>query len=256
LGELTRLLVDWFVPEPLGPYWAVGIVLLTAFTSAITAVLGIGGGLIMMAALLMVLPPSVVLPVHALIQLVSNSARAHAYQEFVDWPLIAWFTAGSVVGVAIASQVFVSIPEHWLLLMMGAFILWAVWTPTLQISNLPLKSFAIVGGLLSFLSFFVGATGPLFAAVTHNRSAELRVYIATHAMGVNVQHLFKLVVFGIFGFAFMEWLPFVGVTAVTSYLGTYAGRALLKKLPEKAIKLAFKWILTALALRLIYSALS
>jgi len=186
---------------------------------------------------------------------VSNGSRAHAYREYVDWPLISWFTLGSVVGTLLASFVFFDLPEDILLLCMGGFILFAVWSPTLQFSNLSLPSFTVVGAVLTFLAFFVGATGPLFAAVTHNRSPEKRVYIATHAVAVNVQHILKILVFGFFGFQFAEWLPFVLLTVITSYVGTYLGKNALNRLPDAYFKILFNWILTALALRLIYMAL-
>ncbi len=249
-------ILNWFIPEALGLYWAVGIALLSVLTAAVTAVFGIGGGIMIMVALLMVLPPSVVLPVHSLIQMASGVSRTHAFRQYVNWPLIAWYGAGSFVGMLIASQVFVALPEKVLLFCMGGFVLWSVWSPKLTFEKFPIQGFCVVGAVLTFLSFFIGVTGPLFAAFTHKRSPEKRVFIATHAMAMNIQHSFRIFAFGLFGFAFSEWLPFVLIAAIAGFIGTVTGKALLDWLPEFLVHNAFKWVLTFLALRLLYSALT
>jgi uncharacterized membrane protein YfcA len=64
------------------------------------------------------------------------------------------------------------------------------------------------------------------------------------------------VAFGAVGFAFGPYLPLLAGLLACGFAGTYAGRHLLDRLPERAFRIGLKTILTAIALRLLYSAVS
>ena len=55
------------------------------FGSAIAAIAGLGGGILLMAVLLQFLDPLEVVPIHGVIQLASNSSRAVILRDDVDW---------------------------------------------------------------------------------------------------------------------------------------------------------------------------
>ena len=78
--------------------------------------------------------------------------------------------------------------------------------------------------------------------------------VATHATLMTFQHLFKVVVFGTLGFAFAPYVPLLAGLLLFGAAGTYAGRAVLNRLPEKVFRIALRTILTLLALRLLYAA--
>ena len=61
------------IPPDLTVLSTTGLVLLSFLTSALTAAVGIGGGLVFLAALASFLPPVVVLPVHGMVQFGSRS---------------------------------------------------------------------------------------------------------------------------------------------------------------------------------------
>ena len=98
---------------------------------------------------------------------------------------------------------------------------------------------------------FVGATGPLVAVFLNKLFDEHRQFVATHGMAMTVQHGFKIVAFGLFGVAFWQWVPLVLAMAVSGYLGTLAGTAIMNRLPEVTLKLLFKIILTLVSLDLV-----
>ena len=91
-----------FIPPDLTILSTTALVLLSFLTSALTAAVGIGGGLVFLAALASFLPPLVVLPVHAMVQFGSNGGRAGLMLEYIDWPVLRYFLLGSIVGVVIA----------------------------------------------------------------------------------------------------------------------------------------------------------
>ena len=68
------------------------------------------------------------------------------------------------------------------------------------------------------------------------------------------QHLFKVVIFGVLGFAFGPYIPLLVGLLLFGAMGTYTGRAVLNRLPEKVFRTGLQAILTLLALRLLYAA--
>jgi len=244
------------LPADFSPWLAASLVLLSFVTSLITASAGLGGGVIMLAAMASVMPAPAVIPTHGLIQLGSNVGRAAILRQFVHWPVLGWFAAGAVVGAAVGGSVIVSLPPVVLKLVIGAFILYSVWGPKFSRRRIADKAYAAVGVATTFLTMFVGGTGPFVAAFVSPDRFGKEPTVATHAACMTVQHALKVFVFGLFGFAFGPWLVLLAAMIAAGFAGTLTGRAVLLRLPERAFKIAFKTVLTLLALRLLWSGLS
>ena len=69
-----------------------------------------------------------------------------------------------------------------------------------------------------------------------------------------VQHGLKVIVFGALGFTFWEWLPLIVIMVMTGFIGTYTGKYILHKIPDRLFGVLFKAMLTLLAIRLVYIA--
>ena len=111
---------------------------------------------------------------------------------------------------------------------------------------------ALVSVVLAFATMFVGATGPLVSAIFANFfQNDRKALVATHAAAMTAQHFLKIVVFGLAGFAFRDWLPLIAAMVLSGYLGTVYGTRLLEQLPEEAFRKWFRIGLTVLALDLI-----
>ncbi|MGB7300272.1 MAG: sulfite exporter TauE/SafE family protein [Burkholderiaceae bacterium] len=238
------------IPESLSVGWAIALTVLSFFTSGFTVAFGIGGGIALITILLQILPPAVVIPLHGIVQAGSNSGRAFAMRESVVWPIVGWFAVGATVGVIAASLIIVTLPGRLLMVLLALFILWSIWAPKFKANNIPVKGFAGVGMLATFLSLFVGATGPVVAAFWNQKKLGRQGQVATHASVMTIVHTLKCVAFGYLGFAFTEWLPLIVAMVVSGYLGTLVGKHVLSKLPEEVFAIGFKWTLTVLALRL------
>ncbi|MEZ5741322.1 MAG: sulfite exporter TauE/SafE family protein, partial [Burkholderiaceae bacterium] len=251
-----QLLMPAWLPSELSPTLAVGLIILSFFTSAFTAAVGVGGGVALITVLLLVLPPLVVLPLHGIVQAGSNLGRAYVMRDSVHWRITRWFAMGSIIGVVLAGLVFVNLPPKVLLIALSLFILWSLWAPRFKASSLPVPGYAGVGLVATFLTMFLGATGPLVAAFWDPARLGRHGVVATHGAAMSVQHLLKVAAFGYLGFAFGQWLPLIGAMIVTGYLGTLVGKRVLGWLPEAQFARIFKWTLTLLALRLLWSGLT
>ena len=242
------------IPVDLDVYQAGFLIAFSYATSAVTAAFGLGGGVMMLAAMASILPTLAVIPVHGAVQLGSNGGRALVMWRHVNWPIIAWFVGGSLVGALIAGQVVVALPREILRLVLGLFVLWVVWGRKPARRDVVPSMFIPVGIATTFASMFVGATGLLIGAFMSPERLGRMTTVSTHATCAMIQHGLKIVVFGLIGFAFAEWLPLVLAMVATGFLGTLTGKAILQRLPERLFGLFFKGLLTILAARLIVLA--
>ncbi len=117
----------------------------------------------------------------------------------------------------------VTVPERVLLGLLGVFILVMAWIPKPRIPGLASSGLLIGGGLSSFITMFVGATGPFVQALLLPLKLEKRQLIATHAVCTTIQHLLKVFAFGVVGFSFSDWFVLVAVMILSGFAGTIAG---------------------------------
>lgn len=247
-------MLEAWIPAELGVGWALALTGLSFFTSAMTAAFGIGGGVALIAVLLQILPPAVVLPIHGIVQAGSNASRTWIMRESVNWRIAAWFAVGAVFGVLLAASVVVALPQRLLQGVLAVFILWSIWGPGVRKLAIPNKVFAVVGAVATFLTMFVGATGPLVAAFWRVEVLGRQGVVATHGAVMFVQHGLKVLAFGFLGFVFSDWWVVILAMVVAGYMGTLVGKKVLSNLPEAVFARVFKWTLTLLSLRLAYSA--
>jgi len=247
-------MLDMLLPAGVAPAIALLLIAVSFMTSAFTAAFGIGGGVAMLGALAGTVPPSVIIAVHGLVQVGSNVGRTYVQRAHALWPLVARFTAGSVIGALIGALLVVELPERILLGLLGAFILVMTWLPKPRIPGLASSGLVIGGGLSTIITMFVGATGPFVQALLLPLKLEKRQLIATHAACTTIQHLLKVFAFGALGFSFSDWLPLIGAMIVSGFAGTMLGTKLLERLPERWFAIAIKAILTVVGIDLLRRA--
>ena len=222
--------------------------------SLVAAALGLGGGLLVLATMTIFLPPTVLIPIHGIVQIGSNGFRSVLMRREILFRIAPAFIIGTLAGSYIGGQTVFAL-ETWILqLILGLFVLYATWAPKFRSSNPgPAKffGFGMAGG---FATMFIGGSGPLVAPVVSAACPTRQQMVATHATLMTFQHLFKVLVFGALGFAFGPYIPLLAGLLLFGAMGTLAGRAVLNRLPEKTFRIALQTILTLLAIRLLYAA--
>lgn len=86
--------------------------------------------------------------------------------------------------------------------------------------------------------------------------SDRRQLVATHAAILTVVASVRVIGYALIGFMFWEFMPFIAGMILAGLLGTIVGSKLLNKLPEKIFRWAVKVIITALALSLLWEALT
>lgn len=251
---MLEQLIDW-LPEALTGWQVVLLVITAAFTSYLTASVGIGGGVFLLAVLSLVMPLAAIIPVHGMVQLGSNANRALMLWREISWRCVLFFLPGALLGALLAALFLVQLPLPVLQLAIASFILYLVWGPKLPKLMLGDWGTMIAGGVTTFLSHFVGATGPLVAAFIKQKHADQRqVSVSTFAATMVLQHGPKALVYGAAGFMFKEWLLLVLLMIAAGALGTKLGLLQLAKLTDRRFTLLFNGVLTLLCLRLLWQA--
>lgn len=241
---------EFFRPEGMTELVFLVLVATSFLGSLITVAFGIGGGGLLLAVMATLVPVGALIPTHGVIQVASNIGRAAMTIRHVFWPALPMFTIGSIVGALAGGAVAINLPAAWVQIGIGAFVTWSVLgKPPKGVRDWPL----LVGTISSFLTMFFGATGLFVATYTKSQELPRHAHVATHAALMTVQHGVKSITFGLLGFAFAEWWPFIIAMMIAGFAGTTAGLQLLNRIDDNRFKFALDAVLLLLSARLIYA---
>ncbi|HDZ57177.1 MAG TPA: sulfite exporter TauE/SafE family protein [Pseudomonas xinjiangensis] len=252
-----QAVLDVLIPAGLSPALVAALIFAAGITSAVTASLGIGGGVLLLALMALTVPPAAIIPVHGMVQLGSNANRALMTLRHINVRIVAWFLPGVILGAWLGSLFLVDLPLGIVQLSIAGFILLLCWGPPVpKVATGPVGTL-IAAFFTTFLSLFIGATGPLVAAfIKQQQNGERFSTVATFAATMSLQHAPKALVYGAAGFVFGEWMGLIVLMIAAGALGTWAGLNLLKNISNRRFGLIFNVLLTLLAIRLIWQALS
>lgn len=236
--------------EYLSNFAAIFLIFLAGVTSFITAAFGAGGGLLLLVVMASILPMTVVIPVHGLVQLGSNGNRMLFTFRHIDRRMFFYFSFGGIFGALASTLVVTDISLELMKVIVAFFVLYLLWgvTPKLRESS---KLWQITAGALTtFASMFVGASGPLVGSCIYVNGYNKLRFTATFSSCMTFQHTLKAFVYSSIGFAFWQWLPLVITMVISGAIGTWFGLRVLKTINGENFKLIFRIILSLLTLQL------
>ncbi len=233
-----------------------GLALASFVTAFIGVFTGTAGGVILLALMALVMPPSVLVPVHTVVQLGSGVSRTIIMWRYVMRQIVPPFIIGAALGAAFGAKTFVALPTPWLQAIIGGFILLVTWMPNLGRIGAEKGRFAVLGFFATFLGVFVSATGTFLSPFIASAAPDRRNHVATQGALMIFVHVAKLIAFSFIGFSIGAYLPLMGVMIVTGAAGNWLGEVALHHLPEKKYRTTLKVVLTLLALQLLARAAS
>ena len=226
-------------------------------TSILSAVVGMAGGITLLAVMLLFLEPLAAIPLHGVIQLVSNSSRTAIQRKHVDLHILLRYSALLVpmgwVGLHLAN----ALPAAAMRVIIGIFVLIATWFPgwlllgTHPEETNPGRRFLVLGGVVGVLNMTIGATGPLIAPFFLNLGLDRRGLVGTKAACQTLGHLVKIALFGMAGFAFAPHLALLVTAGACVVAGTWIGSQILERVSERFFRRLYMGVLTVIALRLL-----
>jgi len=244
------------------------LIVVSFLTSTISAVLGMGGGIILLGIMALLIPEGyMAIALHGIIQLFSNTIRLYVFRKNINKQIIQLFSIGAVIGVMISILIIFlliqlfhvetanKIKVEYLKPLIGLFILWYLFfNKSIKLNNG--VSFSFVGIISGISSIFIGATGPLIAPFFLNNNLSKKEIIANKAFCQTIIHLTKIPLF-IYFFKvnyLNEFNIFIPVI-FSVFAGTLLGKKVLNFIPEVLFNKLFKFTLSVIALKLIIESL-
>jgi len=243
------------------------ILILSAFiTSSISAVIGMGGGIILLGIMAIIIPEGyMVIALHGIIQLISNTTRTYVFRNHLKDKLVKEFSLGALIGAALSGLIIFlliqfynvnsasEIKVDFLKPIIGIFIIWYLFLKGPKKEKIS-KSFVKVGGISGLASVFVGATGPLIAPFFLKSNLTKENIIANKAACQMITHCTKIPLFiYFFNMNYINEYQILLPLICAVFIGTNFGKYILQMIPEELFKKLFKTALFLIAIRLIVS---
>lgn len=224
-------------------------------TSIISGILGMGGGILLLAVVFSFLPHAEAVPAHGAVQLVAHLTRLAAFTQHVDWKAIRRFVAGALPGSVVGAllvfwlrQDNLEASEPYFKIAVGLYILVMTFRPTMGRSQTAGaddprrgRAFTLFGFLGGVLGLTMGAVGPLIAPLFIRGGYVKERLVATKTVCEACIHLLKIPLYLLTGF--VDYRKLTGVIAVMAVMvipGTLIGKRILSRVDERMFVLLFK----------------
>lgn len=224
--------------------------LVAFFTAMLSAIIGMGGGILLLATMFCFLTHAEAIPAHGAVQLISNSTRTLAYLKHVDWQAMARFAIGALPGSILGVVLLICLAElkatePYLKIIVGLYVLIAPFVPKNTGAHAGTSGweFPLFGFFAGAAAFTVGAVGPLIAPLFARANFVKERLVATKAICQSILHLAKIPVFlALRDFEDLGQLSLITLLmAVLVIPGTFAGKRMLRHVSEQR----FVWLYRA-----------
>lgn len=224
------------------------------FTSAMSAVVGSGGGTVLIALFLQFMPPVAAIPVHGVVQLAANSWRTWLFRRHLAWHLIWRFALLLPAGIAVGLWLFRSMSAEAVQILIGCFIIVTLFTRRLgrfRGKELPLWAFVPMGFIVGVLNMIVGVVATVVGVLMIRKELSKEDYVGTLGFYAVMTNLCKVVGFVLVGFDLLNYGAAILAMVPAVMAGSWAGKHLLGRISERLFMRLFQVMLLVLALKLI-----
>jgi len=211
------------------------------FTSFVSSIFGMLGGLLLMATLITLLSTGPAMVLHGLIQFASNGYRAFLNRQHIQWRIIVEFLIGAMVSLTALAFISFEPDEATVLIALGTLPFIAAGLPknlSLDISRpyMPICT----GFVIVPVNVLAGIGGPILDVFFQRVTLTRHQIVATKAVIQGLAHTTKIIYFGVVVGGPQNWPPaslLLGALAVT-VAGTTLGKPVLDSLADKIF---FTW---------------
>ncbi|NJN52049.1 MAG: TSUP family transporter [Gammaproteobacteria bacterium] len=214
-------------------------------TSILSGVIGMAGGMILMAILVAISPVATAMIVHGAVQAMSNGSRSWFLRRHIVWSVLPAYLVGSAIAM-VGFVALTVIPNASIVLILVGIFPW-LGRLTSHLSGLdvtrPLTG-ACCGALVTAAQLLAGASGPLLDVFYLNTPLNRHQIIASKALTQTLGHILKIIYYGgIVGFANDAPLWLIGIAMLTAVAGARIGTRLLDHLDEANFRRYSSWVI-------------
>jgi uncharacterized protein len=230
-------------------------------TSAISAVFGMAGGMILMGIYAATLPVQAAMILHGVSQLFANGFRAFLLRRHIFGAGLIWYALGAAVSLAAFTVLAVVVERPIVFLLLGGI--------PLALSALPRRlaprfdsplAATCCGVLVTVANLLAGVSGPLLDVFFVRAELDRFAVIATKAFTQTASHAIKILYFGALvpgstdGLELPVWI--YPLLIGCAFVGTRVGGRILESMGEAGFRRWTSRIVNTLALLYVWKGLS
>lgn len=203
-------------------------------TSVLSGILGMAGGMILMAVLVSALSVGAAMMLHGAVQAISNGSRAWFLRPHIQWRILPAYGLGAAITVALFATLTLVPDANLVLVLVGVLPFVARVVPHLRgldVTHLPTAAFC--GVVVTAAQLLAGASGPLLDVFYLNARLNRFQVIASKAITQAAGHVLKLVYYGLI-VGVTDSVPawIYAAAIVTAVVGTRLGTRLLERFTD------------------------
>lgn len=227
---------------------AAGMIVAVFFTSTLSGVFGMAGGMVLLWILLFMLPVETAIAVHGVIQVVANGSRAWFARNYVDLRILSLIIAGVLFSAALLLVLAYQPDLRGVYFAVGLMPV-LVWMPKrwLALDAAKPHHALLCGFVAGGLNLTVGLSGPTVDIFFIRTQMDRRTVIATKAATQVISHGAKIAFYANATLVLTqaEWLGIL-MTAPAAILGTRLGAAILHRMTDDGFRAWTRWIVTCI----------
>ncbi len=191
------------------------------------------------------------MPLQSAFAVGSLLARIGLFWKDIRWRIVGTFVFGCLFGVYFGAKAFVALSDAVISMLLGLTLLALIWLP--KTGGVRLKHpFFYIGVVHSFVGTMFGVGGILqpFMLRTGLRKFEITGTLAACMISLDAM---KMTSYVLVGFRYQDFVPHIVLATLAGFAGAWLGKRATLHISEQAFRTVFRWLVTAAALRLVYS---
>jgi uncharacterized membrane protein YfcA len=202
----------------------IGVTIL--FSSFISALFGMAGGMVLLGVLLIYLDVATAMVLFSIIQLGTNGWRALHWRKFVLWPIFWWYVLGTMIAFG-AMRALAFIPDKaTVYILLGLMPFMVEMVPASLRPNIEWRGVPLVTGFFTTVIQFLSGVGGLFLDIFFQKSRlDRKTTNATKAVAQTFSHILRGLYFGsLAGVGELNaamWGPAVVLSVIGAMLAPY-----------------------------------
>jgi uncharacterized membrane protein YfcA len=218
-------------------------------TSFLSGIFGLAGGLILMGALLLFLPVSSAMVLHATTQIASNGSRAFLWRKHSDYGIFTRYMMGAAAAFALFAAIRF-VPDRALVYIVLGIMPFVGFVLPDSLAPRADRRFGseTCGFISTALQLVSGVSGPALDIFLIRSNLDRRGIVSTKALCQTATHCLKLVYFGgLVGAGLGDvHLVVVGAAVALAIVGTNLARTVLERLSEAQFRRWMKALMIAI----------
>ena len=207
------------------------IIISALATSLLSGLVGMAGGVVLMAVLVNILPVSSAMVLHGITQFTANGSRTLILRKHLMWRLMPGYILGASAAVAGFSALLFVPEASVVLILVGLFPWLARLQPKSSALNITRPASNIICGFsVTSAQLLAGAAGPLLDLFYLNSGLDRQTVVANKALTQTIGHLLRIFYYGaVISVAtpLPNWLFLAA--AIAAVIGTRLGTWLLAR---------------------------